>query len=232
MPRSIELTEKRLFEKTIRIQRNPCLWWNAQCAASRPIATRIALFRRRNPAGRSMVSSRCAWRWAPPKWSARSNRNTRYSSSDLWPWLIRPESNERRSQERCERWPCNRRRGSPRASPLSLLRHEAHQMNAAWHQGNRWMRHAGRAPRQEPIGRNRSQREPHAVHLNNSTMPFDFILASQPQAAVWRHRGGIPYQSVAFLAGPHRSSPVFWSRVVGSFAGAPYGALHCGFLGG
>ena len=33
MPRSIELTEKRLFEKTIRIQRNPCLWWNAQCAA-------------------------------------------------------------------------------------------------------------------------------------------------------------------------------------------------------
>ena len=33
MPRSIELLEKRLFEKTIRIERNPCLWWNAQCAA-------------------------------------------------------------------------------------------------------------------------------------------------------------------------------------------------------
>jgi phage terminase large subunit-like protein len=33
MPRSIELTEKRLFEKTIRIERNPCLWWNVQCAA-------------------------------------------------------------------------------------------------------------------------------------------------------------------------------------------------------
>jgi phage terminase large subunit-like protein len=33
MPRSIELIEKRLFDRTIRIERNPCLWWNAQCAA-------------------------------------------------------------------------------------------------------------------------------------------------------------------------------------------------------
>lgn len=33
MPQSIKLLEARLFEKTIRIQRNPCLWWNAQCAA-------------------------------------------------------------------------------------------------------------------------------------------------------------------------------------------------------
>ena len=33
MPRSIELLEARLFDKTIRIERNPCLWWNAQCAA-------------------------------------------------------------------------------------------------------------------------------------------------------------------------------------------------------
>ncbi len=33
MPRSIELLEGRLFDKTIRIERNPCLWWNAQCAA-------------------------------------------------------------------------------------------------------------------------------------------------------------------------------------------------------
>jgi len=33
MPRSIEQLEQRLFDKTIRIERNPCLWWNAQCAA-------------------------------------------------------------------------------------------------------------------------------------------------------------------------------------------------------
>lgn len=33
MPHSIQLLEQRLFDKTIRIERNPCLWWNAQCVA-------------------------------------------------------------------------------------------------------------------------------------------------------------------------------------------------------
>ena len=33
MPHSIQLLEERLFEKTIRIERNPCLWWNVQCVA-------------------------------------------------------------------------------------------------------------------------------------------------------------------------------------------------------
>lgn len=32
MPHSIELLEKRLHEKTIRIERNPCLWYCVQCA--------------------------------------------------------------------------------------------------------------------------------------------------------------------------------------------------------
>jgi phage terminase large subunit-like protein len=33
MPRSIELLETRLLEKSIRIEKNPCLWWNSQSAA-------------------------------------------------------------------------------------------------------------------------------------------------------------------------------------------------------
>jgi hypothetical protein len=59
-------------------------------------------------------------------------------------------------------------------------RHQANELSAAGHQ-SKWRCQAGAAPRQEPTRRNRSQREPHTRHLNTSTMPFGFNLASKPR---------------------------------------------------